>query len=81
MFDRRETLMQALKCRTTTHYGVECNRCPYGRKLTRGWGCDTIKLHTELMKQLDADAAEIDRLRMEANDYKVKYMTVGGMIR
>lgn len=73
----RETLVNALYCRTSTHYGIACNRCPYGRKAVNRWTCDVGKICSDALKAMQADASEINNLARLSNEYKVRLMARG----
>lgn len=73
----RETLLRALYCRTSTHFGIECNHCPYGRKVKSRWVCDVSKICHETLEMMKADALEINNLSKLSNEYKVRLMTMG----
>lgn len=73
----REMLTRALYCRTSTHYGIECNRCHYGRKAGARWVCDVSKICHDTLEVFKADALEINNLSKLSNEYKVRLMTMG----
>ena len=73
----RETLVNALYCRTSTHYGIACNRCPYGRKAGSRWVCDVSKICHDVLEALKADNSEINSLAKLSNEYKVRLMARG----
>ena len=73
----RENLIRALHCRTSTHYGIECNCCPYGRKVRNRWGCDVSRICHDTLEAFKADAGEIEHLSKLSNEYRVRLMTMG----
>ena len=77
----RETLVRALYYRTSTHYGIGCNRCYYGRKAVNRWTCDVSKICHDALEALKADSLEIDNLSKLSNEYKVRLMTMGVMFK
>lgn len=81
MMVNREALFQAMYCRTSTHYGVACGHCPYGRKATKRWACDFSKICADAMEIIREDAVEINMLAHQANDYKVRLMARGESVK
>lgn len=77
----RDNLVRALYCRTSTHFGIECNRCPYGRKMKTRWVCDVPKICHDTLEVIKADSLEIDRQAKLANEYKVRLMTLGVTVK
>ena len=73
----RDNLTQALYCRMSTHFGIECNHCPYGRKVKARYVCDVAKICHDTLEVMKADALEINHLSRMSNEYKVRLMTMG----
>lgn len=81
MMMSRDDLTQALNCRMSTHFGIDCNHCPYGRKFKERYVCDVAKICHDTLAVIKADASEINRLAKLSNEYKAMLMNLGVKIK